>query len=110
MRSVRVVVIGKDAEHTLEMATVHDQEPVEAFAANGADEALGDGVGLRRAHRCLDDLDALACEDGIEVARVLAASVSDQEPEPARPVLKCPGELARLLCNPSPGRVRGATG
>ena len=74
---MRVVVSDVDAEHVREVSAVEDQEPVEALAANGADEALGDGVRLRRAHRCLDDLDAFACEEGIEIACVLAVAVAD---------------------------------
>jgi len=38
---VRVVVIGEDVERVLEMATIEDEEPVEAFAADGADETFG---------------------------------------------------------------------
>jgi hypothetical protein len=35
-------VIEENAENMLEMASVHDHEPVEAFGAGGADEALGE--------------------------------------------------------------------
>ena len=80
MRPVGVVVIDEDAEHTLEVPSVEDQKPVETFSAGGADEALGDRVRLWSAHRRLDDLDAFACEDGIEVAGELAVAVADQEP------------------------------
>jgi hypothetical protein len=74
---MRVVVIDEDAEDVLEVAGVHNQEPVEAFSADGADEALSDLVRLWSPHWALDDLDAFAREDGIEVARVLAVSVAD---------------------------------
>jgi hypothetical protein len=47
MGPVRVVVIDEDVEHVLEVMAVEDQEPVEAFSAGGADEALGDRVRLR---------------------------------------------------------------
>ena len=43
------------------MAAVEDQQPVEALGADGSDEALGDGVCLRRPHRRLDDPDAFGC-------------------------------------------------
>jgi hypothetical protein len=36
-RSVRVVVVGEDVECVLEVATVEDEEPVEAFAEDLAD-------------------------------------------------------------------------
>ena len=68
MRSVRVVVIDIHAERVLRVPTVHDQEPVEALEASGAEEALGDRVRRRRAHRCLDHLDGFAGEDGVKAA------------------------------------------
>ena len=46
MWSLRVVVLDVDAQHALEVAAVEDQQPVEALAADGSDEALGDGVCL----------------------------------------------------------------
>ena len=79
MRPVALVVVDVDPEHMLEVAPVHDQQPVQALGADGADEALGDRVRLRRSHRRLDDLDAFACEDSVEVAGELAVAVADQE-------------------------------
>ena len=73
------------------MASVHDQEPVEALGADGADEAFGDRVRFRRSHRRLDDPDAFAYEDGVEVAGELAVAVTDQEAK------QSPRLLARLL-------------
>jgi hypothetical protein len=64
---VAVVVVGVDVEHMFEMSAVRDEEPVEALAAYGADEALGDRVRFRCSHRRLDDADAFAGEDGVEV-------------------------------------------
>jgi hypothetical protein len=72
-------MINEGAEYALKVAAVDEQEPVEALSASGADEAFRDRVGLRRTDRCLDDLDALACEDGVEVAGELAVAVADQE-------------------------------
>ena len=42
-----VVMVDVGPEHVLEVAAAEDQQPVEAVAADGADEALGIGVGLR---------------------------------------------------------------
>jgi hypothetical protein len=64
---VAVVVAGEDAERALDVTLVHDQEPVETLGADGADKTLGDRVRLRRSQRRLDDLDAFAGEDGVEV-------------------------------------------
>jgi hypothetical protein len=76
---VGVVVVDEHAEHTLELAAVRDQEPVEALSADGANKALGDRVRFRRSHGSLDDFDAFAREDRVEVAGELAVAVADQE-------------------------------
>jgi hypothetical protein len=47
-------MVNEDTENALEVAAGDDQEPIEALSASGADEALGDRVGLRRAYRSLD--------------------------------------------------------
>jgi hypothetical protein len=56
------------------MAAVEDQQPVKTFGADGSDEALGDGVCLRRPHRRLDDPDTAAAEHLVELAAVLAVA------------------------------------
>ena len=61
----------------LEVSAVEDQEPVETLSANGADEALGDRVRLRRPKRCADDFDALASEHLVEGAAELAVAIVD---------------------------------
>jgi hypothetical protein len=110
VRPVGVVVIDVDAEHMLEMAAVHDEEPIEAFSADGADEALGNRVRVWCSHWRLDDADAFAGEHGVKVARELAVSIADQETERRGLLPKSPGELSSLLSDPCPGWVGGATG
>ncbi len=80
MRPVGVVVVDVDAEDALELLAAGDQEPVEAVAADGADEAFGEGVCLRGAEWGADDLDAFASEDVVEGAAELAVTIVDQEP------------------------------
>ena len=63
---MRVVVLGVDAEDMFQVAAVGDEEPVEAFAADGADEAFSDCVRFRCSRRRLNYADALAGEDGVE--------------------------------------------
>jgi hypothetical protein len=96
-------MVNEGAEYALKVSAVYDQEPVEALSASGADEAFRDRVCLRRAYRCLDDLDALACEDGVEVAAELAVAVADQEAQLRRALSDCPSELAGLLGDPGAG-------
>ena len=105
---LRVVVLDVDAEDALEVAAVEDEQPVEAFAAGGSNEALGDGVCLRRPHRRLDDADASAAEHLVEGAGVLAVAVADHEAHAL--VRQIPADVARLLGGPGPGRVGRAAG
>jgi hypothetical protein len=94
---VAVVVVGEDPEHVLEVSSAEDQNPVEAFGASGANEALGDGVGLRRSHRRADDLEPFAAKDRVEAACELAVSIANQKAERRRAFDDRPGELSGLL-------------
>ena len=71
---------GVNAKHVLEVPTAQDQEPVEAFAAESADRALGVRPRLRRSDRCLDHVDAVGAEDLVELVRELAVPIANQEP------------------------------
>jgi hypothetical protein len=79
MRAVAVVVVDEDKEHSLEVAPVENEEPIETLGADGADEALCDRIRLGRPDRCPDDLDAFAVKDGVEVTRELGIAIADQE-------------------------------
>jgi hypothetical protein len=50
---------------------------VEAIGAHGAHPALGIGVRVRRPHRRLDHVDALAAEDLVEAAAEPRVAVMD---------------------------------
>src|SRR5215213_8440309 len=56
MGSLLVVMVDVDAEDVLELAAAEDQQPVEAFAAYGADPALHVRVRVRRLDGRTDDL------------------------------------------------------
>ena len=75
-------------EHGRGVLLVDDQDPVEEFAADGADEAFGDGVGLRCPHRCLDDADVDGGEHGVEGGGELGVAVPEEEPEPLSGVVE----------------------
>ena len=57
MWPLAVVVVDVDAKDMLEVAAVENQQPVEALRADGADEAFGDRIRLRRSHRRLRNPD-----------------------------------------------------
>jgi hypothetical protein len=76
---LRVVVGEVDAEGVFEVAVADDEEPIEAFASDGADESFRVGVGSRRPDGGMDDADAFAAEDFVEGVAELAVAVVDQE-------------------------------
>ena len=100
MWTMAVVVIDVGVQDALELATAGDQDPVEALAPHGADEALGEHVGLWSPDRCSDDLDPLAAEDLVEGAAELRVSIVDQEAGRRGSVGERPRQLARLLRDP----------
>lgn len=51
MWPVAVVMVDEDLEDPLEILAVEDQQPVETLGSDGADEAFGDCVRLRRSQR-----------------------------------------------------------
>jgi hypothetical protein len=55
VRALAGVVLDVDAKDSFEVAAADDQEVVEAFGPDGADEPLGVGVRLRRANGRVHD-------------------------------------------------------
>ena len=98
------------AQDDVEVAWSGDQEVVEAFPAQGADEAFGDRVRPRCPDRGADDPDVGAGEDGVERGGELAVPVADQEPEPVGAVAEVHQQVAGLLGDPGPGGVGGDPG
>ena len=63
------------------VSLVDDQDAVEEFAADRADEAFRDRVRPWCSHRRLDDPDVDGGEDGVEGGGELGVAVADEEPE-----------------------------
>ncbi len=59
VRSMGVVVVDVDLQHTFEVAPADDEQPVQALSAQAAEPALRDRVRPGRAHRGAEDPDAL---------------------------------------------------
>ena len=100
MRTHRVVVLDVLTKHPPEMLFVDRDDMVETLAPERADDALGDGVGIRRVHRSQNRLDpepSSACD---EVSAIATVAVSDEEPR----LLTPGGRLDHLP--PDPGRDR----
>ncbi len=103
-----VVMAGVDAKDVFEVASADDQEPVETFRSDGADEPLGVSVRLRRLHRRVDHSDPFAAEHLVEGCCELAVAIVEQEADPFEEAGEA--EVARLLNDPGPGRVRRTAG
>jgi hypothetical protein len=83
-----------------QVSVAEDEDPVGAFAADGADPAFGDGVRARRAYRCTDDLHLFRGEHGIEAGDELGVAIPDQEPQSWDTIAEVPEQIAGLLGHP----------
>jgi hypothetical protein len=108
--SVRVEVLDIRAQHHFEVAWTGDQDVVEAFSAQGADEPFRDRIRPRCPGRGPDDADVGAGEDGVERRRVLAVPVADQESVLVGSAAEFHQEVAGLLGDPGSGGVGGDPG
>ena len=108
--TVRVVVLDELLQHLPEVAGSGDQQVVEAFAAQRADEALGDRVRPRCPDWGADDADVGAGEHGVDGGDELGISVADQEPELLGAVTEVREQVAGLLGDPGAGGTVGDPG
>ena len=84
-----------------------DQHVVEAFPAQGSDEAFCDRVRPGCPDRGADDADVGAYEDGVERGGELTVPVADQELQPAGAITEVHQQVAGLLGDPGAGGVGG---
>jgi hypothetical protein len=99
-------MLGILPQHCSEVPGSGDQEVVEAFAAQRADEAFGDRI----RPGCPDrgaDADVGASERGVERGGELAVPVRGSRPEPVGAVAEVHDQVAGLLGDPSPGGMTG---
>jgi hypothetical protein len=94
-------------QHSLKLAPVEDQHPIQQLAADSADPSLSDAVRPRYPHRGARDADGLAGKHSIEDGGELAVAISDQAPELSRAVAEVHQQVPCLLGDPGSGRVRG---
>jgi hypothetical protein len=76
-----VVVVDVDAQGAVELALSADQQPVQALGPCAPHEALGVRVGLWRAKRRLDNVDAFGAEDVVKAGDELRVAVANEEPD-----------------------------
>src|SRR3989442_5469621 len=103
---MRVVVLEIDWEDALEVASVDDQEPVEALAADRADPSLGERVRVRCSYRCSDRSYAFSAEHLVACGGELAVSVVDQEADRLCSFDERLDDVPCLLGDPGPAPIR----
>ena len=87
MRTHRVVVLDVLTKHPPEMLFVDRDDMVETLAPERADDALGDGVGIRRVHRSQNRLDpdpSSACDEVSALATVAVSGSGTLAADPGR--------------------------
>jgi hypothetical protein len=87
-----------------------DQEVVEAFPTERADESFRDRIRLWSSGRGADDSDVGTGEHGVKVGSEFAVSVADQESEAVGAVAEIHEQVAGLLGDPDAGGMGGDPG
>src|ERR1035437_5950566 len=81
MRAPAVVVLGIDAQRSIEMPPTEDERPVEALGPHRLDPPFRVGVGVRCLDRGADDPHPLRAQHRVEWPAELRVPVADEEPE-----------------------------
>ena len=95
-----VVVLGIDAQRSIEMPPPLDQGPVEALRPDGLDHPFRVGVGVRCLDRGADDPHPFRAEDRVERPAELRVPVADEEPGWAGASVEPESQVAGLLGDP----------
>jgi hypothetical protein len=95
-------VIDVRGQHSLQLPTSEDQQPVHQLAPHGAHPPLSVGVRPRCPDRRAQHLDPLSGKDRVKRDGELRIPITDQKPELADAVLKGHEQIAGLLCHPLP--------
>ncbi len=107
VRALSVVVPGVLGQYVPEVTFAEDQHAVGQLGSGGQHESLRESVRAGAAGRDLHDVDAGACEHGVEGGAELAGPVPDEVAEPGSAVTKVEEEISGLLGGPRPVGVGG---
>jgi hypothetical protein len=110
VRTVGVVVLDVDPQHLLEVATTHDEQPVQALGADGTNSPLRVGVGVRGLHRRDQHLGALRPEHVVEAAGERRVAVAQHKAQPSFSFAEHQQQVAGLLGDPAAVGVGGHPG
>ena len=105
-----VVMIDKHSKRAPEVPCVQDQQPVQAFRPNRANEPLRDPIRLRDLNRRTNNVSALRLKDEIETPRELSIMVANQESDGVGTFGERPCDVPRLLRHSFAVGIRCAAG
>ncbi len=109
VRSLRQIVRLELAQGLDEGLLPDEDKPLQAFALEGVDETLREGVEVRGMRRKPDRPDAGRPKDGVKLPRVLAVAVVDEMRRVPQRAVKA-GDVPRLLRRPFRIRARRRAG
>jgi hypothetical protein len=92
------------------VALIHDQDVIEEFASDGADDSFAVGVHPGRPWRAGDGAQFVGLEHGVERVAVLGVAVAEQESQGLDAGAEVCGEGSSLLRCPCLGRMGGDAG
>jgi len=108
--SVLVVVVDVVANDAVELLLVPDDGAVKQLSSDRSDPALGERVGYRRSHGCLEDLEAFGAEHLVKRVDELAAAVTNECPCVFEAFGVADEQVPGGVGGPRSGRVRCDTG
>src|SRR5436309_1443975 len=103
-----VVVLHEDLENALKMLGVLDSSLLRHSERTVRTSPLRHAVRLRRAKRCVNDLEPMASKHRVKTVSEFLVPVADQEAERLWAFCQSPRQLPGLLCHPRRGRIRRA--
>jgi hypothetical protein len=110
MRRRGVVVRRLGSKDPIEVTATEHEYPIQAFVPDRLDEALGKGIGSRRADRGEDDLGTFSLEHRVEGVGELGISIANEKTHGRAVIIEIEAEVARLLSHPCGIRVAGRAG
>jgi hypothetical protein len=95
-----VVMVTEHREHALEVTSVQNQEPVEAFRTNSPHKSFGDPVRLSRLDRRPNDSDTRTLKHVVKASRKFSVVIANQDTDLIGALGERPRQLTRLLRDP----------
>ena len=100
VRTMTVVVVDIDPEHTLQVPSPDDQQPVKALGPDRPDPSLREGVRVGRLHRRQQPLGAVRAAHVIEARGELRVAVAEHKAQSSPSLVEYQEQVPGLLGDP----------